>query len=374
MRICMVCQGFPPGQRGASYYVYYLAKTLTERGHKVTVMTRGSWRKTYVEEIDGITVYRVQFIPIYPYHLDLHGLLLNKLIKSMENNFDIIHLLPPLIPVIRTRLPLYVTVLGTIVEGVHQRVSLDLFTLGLKAFSGMYVSIERKIVNNAIGVSAVSASCADQLCVNYGIKDVEVVYNGVDTSLFVPAVTKEKNEPYILYTGALHSNKGIPDLIRSAVYVLKKYPDTRFIITGRGPSETSLRKLVHDLKLDHNVRFVGYVDRPQLIKLYQNASILVLPSYYEGLPTTILEAMACGIPVIGTNVYGTAEAISDGQTGLLIPPKAPRQLAEAINELLGDRALQRIMGQNGRQMAIKQYDWNVVTDNIERQYKSVVNR
>lgn len=370
----MICQDFPPVARGAGYYAYNLSKKLIERGHKVTVFTRGSWKKTYCEEIDGISIYRVRFVPIYPFHLQLHGFFINKLIKAMKSKFDVIHLHNPLIPVIHTSLPTIITEHGTVKGGIARRETLDLFSLGLKSFSRMYISIEQKLVNSADKVTAVSKSCADELKGYYRIKDVEVVYNGVDANFFVPNEMKNENEPYILYTGSLDALKGLVDLIRSAIYVCQGYPNIRFILAGKGSLERHLRKLVHNLNLDKNVSFVGYIDQNALLRYYQNATLYVLPSYYEGLPTTILEAMSCGIPVVATAVAGTSAVIRDSENGFLVPPKDPEKLSEAIIKLVEDEKLRKEMGRNGREQVKKFYDWNVIADRIERLYELISKR
>lgn len=370
----MICQDFPPVARGAGYYVYNLSKKLIERGYKVTIFTRGSWKKTYCEEIDGISVYRVRFAPVYPFHLQFHGFFINKLIKAMESNFDVIHLHNPLIPVIRTSLPTIITELGTVKGGVAHREALDLFSLGLKIFAKLYISIEQKLVSNVDKVTAVSNSCAHELKSYYGIKDVEVVYNGVDTNFFVPSEMRNEDEPYILYTGSLDALKGLTDLIRSAKYVCQEYQNVEFIMVGRGPLEKKLKKLVHDLGLEEKICFTGYVNREVLLKYYQNATIFVLPSYHEGLPTAILEAMACGLPVVATAVTGTSEVILDGETGLLIPPKRPDKLTNAILRLLINKELREKMSKNAKEYVKRNFTWDIIAKNFEEIYVDMVNK
>ena len=92
--------------------------------------------------------------------------------------------------------------------------------------------------------------------------------------------------------------------------------------------------------------------------LYQSSTMYVLPSYYEGLPTTLLEAMACGLPSIATNVAGSSEVIIHGQTGLLVPPKCPEILSESIQGLLADGQRRKDIGNNGRRYVKENYDWS----------------
>jgi glycosyltransferase involved in cell wall biosynthesis len=288
----------------------------------------------------------------------------------MESDFDVIHLHNPLIPVIYTSLPTIITEHGTVKGGIARREVLDFFSLGLKVFSGMYVSIERKLVNNADKVTAVSNSCADELKLYYGVKNVEVVYNGVDTIFFVPNGMRNENEPSILYTGSLDALKGLFDLIRSAEHVCQDYQNVKFILAGRGPLEKKLKRFVHNLGLEKKISFIGYVNQETLLKYYQNATIFVHPSYHEGLPTTILEAMSCEIPTVATAVTGTSEVLVDGKTGFLVPPKDPEKLATAISSLLNDKKLRERMGKNAKEHVKRNFDWVIIAKKFEEIYSN----
>jgi len=371
MNICMICSEFPPLAAGGGYHVYNLSKKLVERGHEVAVITRGSWKKTYQEEIDGVSVYRVRFIPSYPFHLQPHGFFVNRLLRSIESNFDIIHLHNSNIPVVHSSSPTVVTVHGTMQGHVNNREALDLQSLVVKAFSRMYVSIDRKVIESANKAIAVSDACARELQDYYGIKDVEVINNGVDTIFFIPTKEKEGKEPYILYIGRLSPEKGLLDLIKSAKYVCQDNSEIKFVIIGRGPLERRLRKLTHNLNLNKNISFLGYVARDVLLKYYQNATIYVLPSYWEGLPTTLLEAMSCGIPTVATAVKGTSEVIANGKNGMLVPPKNPEKMAEAILSLLDNKYLREKIGESARDHVKKNYDWEIIASKIEQVYESV---
>jgi len=367
MHICMVCMDFPPVARGIGHYVHYLSKKLIEKGHKVTVLTRGSWKGTTYEKIDQINVYRVRFAPTYPFHLQFHGFFIDKLIRQIEPDFDVIHLHNPLVPLVHTSLPTIITEHGTVKGGIAHREILDLFSLGLKIFSKIYVSHEKKLLKNVDKITAVSESCVDEIKTFYGIKDVEITYNGVETNFFVPGDFNEEKSA-ILYVGSLDARKGLPDLIKSAIYVCKELPDVKFMLVGRGPLKNKLKKMVDHLDLNENVFFSGYLNRDELVKCYQKSTIFVLPSYYEGLPTTIMEAMSCGLPVIATDVLGTSELVVDGKTGFLVPPKSPDKLSVKILDLLNDKNLRKTMGNNSRELIKEKYDWNIIERNIERLY------
>jgi glycosyltransferase involved in cell wall biosynthesis len=368
----MIGSEFPPIAAGGGYHIYNLSKKLVERGYKVTVFARGSRKKTYYEEVDGISVYRVRYIPLYPFHLQFHGIFVNRLFKSMESSFDLVHLHNSNIPVIHSSLPTIVTEHGTMQGYVNNRKALDLQSLVVKAFSRMYVSIDRKVIEGANKVIAVSNACARELQDYYGIKDVDVVYNGVDTNFFIPAEEKEWKDPYVLYTGRLSPEKGLLDLIESAKYMCQDYPETKFVIIGRGPLERRLRKLVHNLNLNKSISFLGYMNQNTLVKYYQNAMVYVLPSYIEGLSTTLLEAMSCGIPTIATNIAANSEVVVDNETGILVPPGDSKALTDAIIYLLENEDIRESMGKNARKK-VEGYSWERIVEETEKVYKVVMN-
>jgi glycosyltransferase involved in cell wall biosynthesis len=374
MHIGMVVAEFPPDCGGIGYYVYNLSKKLVERGHSVTVITRGTWNKACIhKKIDGISIYKIRFIPIYPFHVRLHGVFLNTPFKLLEPNFDIIHLHSPLIPNIHTTLPTVLTEHGTVKSGIDNSKSTDLYSIISMLFSRELISMDTKTIKNSDKITAVSNSCAKELQEIYKIdRKISVIGNGVDTNFFVPEKRKDMKGAYIIYTGRLDSRKGLVDLIASSEYVCQEHTNIKFILTGKGPMKKYLERRINDLGLKKNFYFAGFVDRSTLLKYYQNAIIYVLPSYYEGLPTTLLEAMSCGIPSIATDVKGSSELIEDGENGLLVPPGDPKRLAEAILRLLDDEELRKKLGDNAREYVVGNYDWEIITNKVEEIYKSMI--
>ncbi len=176
----------------------------------------------------------------------------------------------------------------------------------------------------------------------------------------------------ILYTGRLDYRKGLTDLIKSAKFVLNEYPDVSFLLAGDGNLRPNLERLVKKEGLEKNFSFLGYINQEKLIEHYQRDTINVLPSYMEGLPTTVLEAMACEMPVVATDVSGTNEAVIDSINGILIPPKNPEKLANALLKLLNDENLRRNMGKNGRNYIERKFTWDKIAKNIVRSYNEAV--
>ncbi|MHB8163130.1 MAG: glycosyltransferase family 4 protein [Methanoregula sp.] len=373
MHIChIISVPFPP-QEGIGNFVYGISKKLIEKGHSVTVITRGSLPRTRIEVFESIQVIKVPFIPIYPFHLTFHGFFLNGEFAKRENTFDLVHIHTPLCPVFHTKIPIIVTVHTPMLTD-----SRHLEIVGFRSIIGRimarFVSYpnELKVLKKGDLITSVSEAVAVELQ-EYGLdkKRIIVIRNGVDESVFYPPSCKG-NEKYILYTGRLSHRKGLFDFIESAQWVLKDHPNIHYIIPGKGELQDQLKSKVKQMGLEAKIKFLGFLDKEQIITLYQNAIIFVMPSHYEGLPTVLLEAMACGLPVIATDIGGNNEVITSYQNGILVPPKSPVELAKAIEILLHDEDLRRRLGNNARDTIIREYTWEKIAGNTIDCYRRIL--
>jgi len=135
---------------------------------------------------------------------------------------------------------------------------------------------------------------------------------------------------------------------------IEKYPSMELWLVGDGPLRVKVKKKVEAKGLKEKVRFLGL--RDDIPDLLAEASILVLPSDWEGVPLTVLEAMAAGKPVVATAVGGVPELVDEGKTGFLVPPQAPDALAGAILRLARDPELRKRMGEVARKRALERFD------------------
>jgi glycosyltransferase involved in cell wall biosynthesis len=225
---------------------------------------------------------------------------------------------------------------------------------------------------------AVSREVAQRLCSDLGIarSKVRVVHNGIQTAKFdvVPdiglrrSLTDGRDRPIVLVPARLHSQKGHVYLLQAAALV----PGVVFALAGDGPERSALESLAHQLHIEDRVRFLGQrCDMPQL---YAACDLVVLPSLYEGLPLTPLEAMASAKPVIATAVGGTDEAVVNGVTGLLVPPKSIAPLAAAINELLTRRELAAALGNEGRRRVLSRFSIESMVQGVVANYDEFLGR
>lgn len=372
MHICMLTSEFPPNCAGIGNYVYNLSQKLVELGHNITVITRGAWVKAKIENVNGIKIYRVRFIPTYPVHVRLHGVFVNNLLKSIGNEFDVIHSHSPLVPVPRCNIPHVLTLhICTKQEAKNLTEIKDLYSLSRHMFYRITLQDEINSIKSACKVTTQGLGLVNDL-LEYGINPNKItpIGIGVDPNILTPKY--DRNELRILYTGRLVFVKGLITLIKSAQYICREYPNVLFTILGDGHLRPRLQKMVRQLNLENNFSFLGFIPRSQLIKHYQNDTIYTAPSYYDALPTAILEAMACGMPIVSTNIPAIREAVVDGESGFLVPPREPKLLADSILKLLADKDLRRKMGQAARERVERQFTWDIVAEKALAVYNEIL--
>ncbi len=374
MKICMILSTPFPPKEGIGYYTYNLSKKLIEVGHKVVVITRGSWIKNQREVFEDIEIIRTPFIPIYPFYLSLQKLFVSKVFKLLESEIDVVHIHSPLPPYIKTTHPVILTIHTPMLSDNNYINIKSIYSL-LTKISARFVSfpLELKHIKSSNIITTVSKSVAQELK-EYGLKldEVSVIPNGVDEKLFYPSKKGSENDKkYIMYAGRIDREKGVFDLAESAKTICKQRADISFIIAGNGRDFNKLKRKIKKTGLQNKFILLGQIEKNQMIKLYQNAALFILPSYHEGLPTVLLEAMSCGLPIIATDVRGNRDLISNGENGLLIPPKNPKKMAETIITLLEDQKLIERLSKNARKTIIEKYTWNAIFNKFLKCYESL---
>jgi teichuronic acid biosynthesis glycosyltransferase TuaC len=208
--------------------------------------------------------------------------------------------------------------------------------------------------------------------VDLGINKNTILYlpNGVDVHTFKPNVPKE--DDLLLFVGRVTSSKGLHTLIKSLRFLEK--PIRLAII---GPMDPIYRPYIEKLvekenqKEKHEITFLGAMDRTAIVKWYQRASIFVLPSFWEGFPVTILEALSCETPIIATPVGGIPEVIKDHKTGILTPLNNPVALGQNIQYLLDNTEVRNQLGREGRRQIIKNYSLQESVEKLIKIYKQI---
>jgi len=211
---------------------------------------------------------------------------------------------------------------------------------------------------------------------------ISVIHNAIDTEMWSPPratadlraeLGMDKTAPVIGYVGRIMPEKDLETWLRTAALVVQKYPQARFVLVGEGrDGETlhQLQKLAATLGIAERVIFPGY--RQHLLPVYATFNLFVLSSRREGLPNSLLEAMAMALPVVTTDVAGAKELVLDGETGFILPQRDVHGLARAIMALVGDHQLRRCMGQAGRKRVEREFSFPGRLQHVEQLYERIL--
>ena len=212
---------------------------------------------------------------------------------------------------------------------------------------------------------------------------LRLLYPGVDTEFFAPAPpdagARERlgwgGRPVVLTVGRLQQRKGQDCMIRALAIIRHRIPDVLYAVVGDGEERGALEALVKQERLDGHVQFLGEVDDAFLRQCYQQCDLFVLPNRqvredFEGFGMVLLEAQACGKPVIAGDSGGTAETMSIPETGQVVSCDEPGRLASLVAELLRDAERRAQMGRAARRWTVERFDWAALACRAERLFAS----
>ena len=236
----------------------------------------------------------------------------------------------------------------------------------------VYQNAAAVVVNSRYTYGLVSALGVDS-------RRIVHISPGVDPDRFLPAPVPSglrrtlnvEGKLVLLTVGRLQRRKGHDKVIEALPSILEHVPNLVYLIAGDGEEEPALKQLAEQRGVTEAVRFLGRIAEDQLPSLYNLSDIFLMANRtmpggdVEGFGIVFLEASACGKPVVGGRSGGTADAVRDGVTGLLIDGESPESITEAVVRLARNRALRDEMGQRGREMITAEYDWKVVATRIE---------
>jgi glycosyltransferase involved in cell wall biosynthesis len=377
MHIAMILSTPLPAREGIGFYAWNLSRFLIKQGHHVTLITRRMKGDFEREILDGIEIWRPPFLPIYPFHAHFHGMFVDRLIGGLEESLDILHLHSPLLKKPASRLPQLVTIHSGLKADIRAVSANSLLGGLIKLQAPISYRLEADLFTKSHKLVAVATSIATEMQ-EYGFSpdQIAVLGNGVDTSMFT-AVNggRRKGTPYALSVARLAPRKGLKDLLDCAEYVAKRYPSFQFKIAGDGPMYSDLKTSILRRGLEDTVILLGHVgERQRLVELYQGASIFVHPAHYEGLPTVLLEAMACSLPVVATAVSGALDAVQNGENGYLVPVRAPEEMGEAICQIIENPQTGKRLGEAAREKIERCYSWEIVSQEYIDQYEQLLMR
>ena len=357
---------YPDVTGGLEIHAHEMSKMQADCGHEVTVFTSNN-NLPEVEFKDGYRIIRYsRIIKIFGNSISLA--LLIKLVKN-RNNFDIIHAHSHLF--LSTNLCALMRFIGSspLIISNHGLLSASAPVW----FNNLYlITLGRWTLNRADKIICYTDGEKENIeKLRIDTKKISVIHNGVDTTLFIPRTSeKTADKKQILWVGRHVPGKGVEYLIDAFSRVLRKIPGTHLVLVGLGPEKLAIEDRLRKLYLQSSVTLIDYLDNAELPDVYKNSDLFVLPSLMEGVPRTLLEAMACGVPVVTTNLPHLVDII-DG-AGLVVPPKEPTLLSDAILTILDDASLAEKMGQQGRKKIEQEYSWEDTVKKTLVLYESVI--
>ena len=231
----------------------------------------------------------------------------------------------------------------------------------------------RRVCNSCSKIICQSNIAADELVRLFGTdaRRIEIVHNWIDTARFkshgpTDHLNGNGREARIIYVGWLHPVKGLEYVIRAVRLLADDGLCFRLTICGNGGLLLDLQSLAAELHVDHLVRFEGWVPNDRVGELMNQSDIFVLPSLSEGMPNSLLQAMACELPVVATNVSSIPALVCDGENGFLAPPKDPEALYRGLKQLILNPAQAHAMGQRNRRKIIEHHDISKVWPRVAR--------
>jgi glycosyltransferase involved in cell wall biosynthesis len=188
-----------------------------------------------------------------------------------------------------------------------------------------------------------------------------IVPNVVDTARFRPGAARGRNRPHVVVARSLEPIYDVSTALRAFGRVHAVLPEARMTIAGAGPERAALEALAHELRIGPAVRFAGWLDRDAMADLYRDADVALNPSRVDNMPNSVLEALACGVPVVSTRVGGVPFLVKDGITALLVAPGDDAAMGDALLRVLRDGALAARLTDAGLEEA-QQYTWTSVRE------------
>ncbi|HEX8919781.1 MAG TPA: glycosyltransferase family 4 protein [Chloroflexota bacterium] len=362
MKIALVSPYDFPYPGGVTNHVRHLYNEFSSLGHDVRIMAPSSNRNLEREYAD---VYRIGNVRRVPANGSIARITLSfRLARRVREvlaseQFDVVHAHEPLMPSLPPSVLKY-----------SDAVNVATFHAYRGSYYGYFYGrpVLRRVFNKVDGHIAVSRA-AKRFVRQYFMARYTIIPNGVDNELFNPAHVQPLPEfsdgrPNILFVGRPEKRKGVGYLLRAYPHVKACFPDARFIIVGAGDWKDSPYRAYIERHEMRDIVIVGRVSDEELPRYHRSAKVFCAPAVEgESFGIVLLEAMASGVPIVASDIYGYSQVLTNGREGILVPPRNETQLADAICRVLQDPELAHDMGNWGLLTAAR-YSWTNVAEQV----------
>ncbi|MHA1265165.1 MAG: glycosyltransferase family 4 protein [Candidatus Helarchaeota archaeon] len=390
MRICRIYNNISIPPEGFGIGLYELSLAQQKLKNEIFLITRNiSSKKIKNYKYDNISFNFIPYFPkiinfnnIFPYGL-LSAFRLNQLIHS--NLIDLIHIhdVDAFVPILlkEKKIPLIQT-FHVDKQAQMQREGYQNIPLKVKLIENLQINLNYTIWKKASAIICISKQTMERLLNYYKVPPPKVHYipNGVNTEKFNPnldpsnikhSLNITQNYPIILFIGRIYPLKGLKELISALVQIKKQYPKLVLLVVGKIFSKSYYQEILKLIKNNHlhkTIKFIGNVSYNIIPYLYRAADIFLLPSYSEGMPKVILEAMASRLCIITTNIEGNRDLIKHEENGLLIKPKSSFEIIQNLIKVIDDKKFREKLAYTAWKVA-QQYDWQIIAKKVQEIYK-----
>jgi glycosyltransferase involved in cell wall biosynthesis len=391
MRVCLLSYRSYRYSGGQGIYLRYLSRSLHDLGHEVDIVSG----PPYPDLDDGIRLIKLPSLDLYSippnrrllinpsklntlpnlvewlgvmsgyfsepltFGMRAYGLIHN----SGNKKYDIVHDNQTMAYGI-----LKIQKLGyPVVETIHHPVTIDRdlavkSTTSLKDKLGLrrwfsFINMQIKVARRLSHIITVSQTACQHIAKNFGISEdkLRVVYNGMDTEIFSPSLKVNHIENRLLVVISRDTAvKGLRYILE-ALAILRQKHNLELIVVAKETDNSTTQELITNLAIKDYVKFIDEIDTTELVNQYRLASIVAIPSIYEGFGLPAAEAMACGTPVVSTTAGALPEIVGDA--GILVPPADAKALAEAISALVGSPTKRKHLSEIGRKRIVQMFNW-----------------
>jgi glycosyltransferase involved in cell wall biosynthesis len=388
MRLYVVAGSYHPEVGGPSTYLRRLMPALIERGHHVSVITYTDSPNSSMDDNFPYEVYRIA----RKWPLVLRLLLFTINILWRARGYDVLFVsdygLPAILANLILRKPMILKNVSDFAwefsvrhDWINKKQTIDEFQ---NSRHGWRVRVLKKICSwytAKASLVVVPSKYIAQLVTGWGVTSerIRVIYNALDESRFNALPNKidarkalgySEKSILVLTAARLVSWKGIDGVIRAIDKIRTDFPEVKLIVVGDGPERRQLENLAAEC--NYPVQFLGFRTQQNLYHVMRAADVFILFSTYEGMPHSVLEAMACGIPVVASSVGGTVEVIIDQANGLLVPAGDETALAENLGQLLSNPSLARKISA-GASNDLQRFSWDRLVRKTEDALLEVIN-
>lgn len=390
-----------PYSGGQGIYIHYLSKALVEAGHSVDVISGQPYPQldeqvrliklpslNLFESKNHVLALRPKHLLSYTDFFEWFSMLTGgfpepytfgrRLVQYFEKekpDYDIVHdnqsLCYGVLQLQEKGIPVITT--------IHHPITSDL-EIALKNADNWksrllirrwhsFLGMQKKVVPRLDRLVTVSSASRKDIARAFKIETskISVVHNGIDTEVFRPLPEVERNPFRVMVTASADAPlKGLNYLLEAVAALIPEYPELELLVLGKLKEGGATKKLIARLKIGKHLRFVSGIKTEAIVKLYAEASLVVVPSIYEGFGLPAAEAMACGLPVISTDGGALPEVV--GNCGIIVPTRNAQAIANAIKELLGDTDKQDQLGRRARARIVELFSWKVAARDMVELY------